>query len=62
MTHRNKLSIYLLVTHRLQIIKLIQQKISLIITKDCMESFCKDLKKHETKIMNYEKKRNDTIN
>ena len=61
-THRNKLSIYLLVTHCLQIIKLIQKKTSLIITKDCMESFCKDLKEHETKIMNYEKKRNNTIN
>ena len=24
--------------------------------KDCMERFCKDLKEHTTKIMNYEKK------
>ena len=30
--------------------------------KDCMEKFCKDLKKHVTKIINYEKKRNDTTN
>ena len=30
--------------------------------KDCMERFCKDLKEHVTKIINYEKKRNDTTN
>ena len=30
--------------------------------KDCMERFCKDLKEHTTKIINHEKKRNDTIN
>ena len=37
--------------------------------KDCMETFCKDLKEPATKIINYEKKkrkrkrkRNDTIN
>ena len=29
--------------------------------KDCMKKFCKDLRKHTTKIINYEKK-NDTIN
>ena len=29
--------------------------------KDCMKKFCKDLKEHVTKIINYEKK-NDTIN
>ena len=29
--------------------------------KDCMERFCKDLKEHATKIINYEKKRNDTL-
>ena len=30
--------------------------------KDSMEMFCKDLRKHAAKIMNYEKKRNNTIN
>ena len=29
--------------------------------KDCMKRFCKDLKEHVTKIINY-KKSNDTIN
>ena len=28
--------------------------------KDCMERFCKNLKEHATRIINYEKKRNDT--
>ena len=30
--------------------------------KDCMKKFCKDLRTHTTKIINYEKKKNDTIN
>ena len=30
--------------------------------KDCMERFCKDLKEHAVKVINYEKTRNDTIN
>ena len=30
--------------------------------KDCMKKFCKDLREHATKIINYEKKKNDTIN
>ena len=30
--------------------------------KDCMKEFCQDLRKHIEKIINYEKKRNDTIN
>ena len=30
--------------------------------KDCMKKFCKDLRKHAIKIINYEKKKNDTIN
>ena len=30
--------------------------------EDCMKSFCKDLREHAMKIMNYEKKRNDTTN
>ena len=27
-----------------------------------MKKFCKDLREHATKIINYEKKKNDTIN
>ena len=27
-----------------------------------MKKFCKDLREHATKITNYEKKKNDTIN
>ena len=30
--------------------------------EDCMKKFCKDLREHATKIINYEKKRYDTIN
>ena len=30
--------------------------------EDCMTKFCKDLREHATKIINYEKKRCDTIN
>ena len=30
--------------------------------KDCMKKFCKDLREHATKIINYEKKKNNTIN
>ena len=30
--------------------------------KDCMKKFCKDLREHTSKIINYEKKKNDTIN
>ena len=30
--------------------------------KDCMERLCNDLKEHATRIINYEKKRNDTTN
>ena len=30
--------------------------------KNCMKNFCLDLKKHAKKIINYEKKRNDTTN
>ena len=30
--------------------------------KSCMERLCKDLKEHATKIINYEKKGNDTTN
>ena len=53
-----KLSIHLLAIHCLKIVHLIQQKISLIVTKgtDCMETFCKELKEHTIRIVNYEKK------
>ena len=30
--------------------------------KNCMNKFCRDLRKHATKLINYEKKRNDTSN
>ena len=30
--------------------------------KDCMKRFCKDLREHAMKIIDYEKKRNDTTN
>ena len=30
--------------------------------QDCMEWFCKDLKEQTTKIINFERKRNDTFN
>ena len=29
--------------------------------KNCMQNFCLDLRQHATKIINYERKRNDTI-
>ena len=29
---------------------------------DCMKKFCKDLREHATKVISYEKKKNDTIN
>ena len=55
---RKKLSIHLLVTHCLQIVHLMQQKNKLDCYKgeDCMEKFCKDLREHAMKIINYEKK------
>ena len=31
-------------------------------SKNCMKNVCLDLKEHSTKIINYERKRNDTIN
>ena len=33
-----------------------KRKLDCYIDKDCMEKFCKDLKDHATKIINYEKK------
>ena len=45
-------------------VHLILPNICLIVTedKDFMERFCKDIKEHATKIINYEEKRNDTTN
>ena len=60
---KKNLSIYLLVTHCLQIVHLMQQKTNLIVTEGkTMERFCKDLREHAIKIIDYEKKRNDTAN
>ena len=39
-----------------------KNKLDCYIGKDCMEKFCKDLRDHVMKIMNYEEKRNDTDN
>ena len=57
-TEKKKLSRHLLVTHCLQIVHLMQQKNKLDCCKgeDCMEKFCKDLREHAMKIINYEKK------
>ena len=47
----------------LHIVHLIQQKMNLCCRgKVCLKRFCKDLKDLVTEIINYEKKRNDTIN
>ena len=55
---RKKLSIRFLAIHCLQIVHLMQQKSKLDCYrgKDCMEMFCKDLREHAMKIVNYEKK------
>ena len=50
---------YSLLTHCL--IDVTKNKLDYYRGKDCMKRFCKDLKEHGTKIINYEKK-NDTIN
>ena len=41
-----------------------ESKIKLIYYRgdDCMKKFCKDLREHSTKLINYEKKKNDTSN
>ena len=39
-----------------------KNKIDFYRGKDCSEKFCKDLREHATKIINYEKKRNDSTN
>ena len=53
-----KLCIQLLVTHLFTNCSFdsTKNKIDCYRRKDCMERFCKDLKKHETKIINHEKK------
>ena len=53
-----KLSIRLLATHRLQIVHLMKQKTNLIVTekKITWKGFCKDLRDHAMKIINYEEK------
>ena len=55
---RKKLSIRLLAIHCLQIVHLMQQKNKLDCWrgKDCMEKFCKDLRDHAMKMINYEEK------
>ena len=39
-----------------------KNKLNHYIGKDCMKKFCKDLREHASKIINFEKKKNDTIN
>ena len=39
-----------------------KSKLNYYRSEDCMTKFCKDLREHATKIINYEKKRYDTIN
>ena len=45
-----------LVIHYLRIVHLIKHKIDYYKGEDCMKTFCKDLREHATKIINYEKK------
>ena len=47
---------HLLVTHCLQIAHLMQDKLDCYRGEDCMERFCKDLRDHVMKIINYEEK------
>ena len=55
---RKQLSTRLRVTNCLQIVHLMQQnKLDCYIGEDCMERFCKDLKDHAIKIINYEEKK-----
>ena len=51
----NYIQYYLLVIHFLHIVHLIKNKLECYSCKDCMERFCKDLKEHATKIINYSK-------
>ena len=52
------MSIQLLAIHSLQIVHLMKQKSKLgcYRRKDCMEWFCKNLRDHTMKIINYEQK------
>ena len=62
-TKKNKLSIRFLVIQCLQVVRLslTKNKLGCYRDKDCMARFCKNLKEHATRIINYEKKkRNDT--
>ena len=58
LTQRKKLSIRLLVTHYLQVVHLIKQKNNLTVTeaKTVWKGFCKRLRDHVMKIINYEEK------
>ena len=51
---RKKLSMHPMIIHCLQIVHLMQQKISLIVTE---AKICKDLRKHAMRVFNYEKKK-----
>ena len=55
---RKKLSIHHLAIHYLQIVHLspAKNKLDCYSSKDCMENFCKYLRKHAMRIVNYEKK------
>ena len=39
-----------------------KKKLDYYRVKNCMKNFCLNLREHTTKVINYEKKRNDTIN
>ena len=41
---------------------LTKNKLDCYRSRDCMKKFCKDLKEHTTRIINYQKQRNDAAN
>ena len=52
------INIHYLVIHYLLIVHSIKKKqLNHYRGKDCMKKFCKDLREHATKIINYEKKK-----
>ena len=53
-------SVYSMFTHFL--FDLTKNKLDFCRGKGCMERFCKDLEKHATKTINYEKKKDDSTN
>ena len=53
----NLINIYHRVIQYSLIVHSIKQKINHYRGKDCMKKFCKDLREHATKIINYEKKK-----